>query len=964
MNSFIKKWASEAKCLTFSISLIYLSLFFTSQVLSQETETGEISGIVRIENVMSLQGVGVSISGSSARTFTDSNGRYILRNVPIGKKEIVFSYPMAKNVIESVDLKSDERVQIDVNLIAIEGQNKTLDEIIVTGDGRQMSLYAERASIGKKSIVASSKIGKFPDINAAEAVSRLPGVYMDLADHGEGRFVSVRGANPSFNRIKLNGMSLGSPELNGLSLPLDVFPAGQIAEIQVTKSTLPSEDANSIGGEINLISPTAFDKEPTQSFKVTYGQAEIGRNTDRYGGEYLMSRVFGDQEQYGFTLSAHYDKRENTLEAIRVPDWDLTDDISGYGDLYIIDSMELRNYENARENSSFSMFLEWKPSDFTKLYFQASLNKFEEDELRHRYRQEIDDGGDVVDDGSAIITAVTGSSEDTVSRVTLEDIGGTTRDMQHDMTPQEIEIFSFGGETQLKDWNTTYKIGIADTTELRTIDFVEFRQNSGTTLTFDSTGNPYLPLLTHVAGPDPSDPDEYYLRQVHDNQSFRLDEVTTLDGNAKRSINLDNGDVFELFLGARATLRDRGRDEESVRWKDRPSGHPKLLLSDPRVLRLNTNSNLLNTYNYGPSISLSGLELLHADPGSELRFRADDSNVRGHIKDYTADEKVHAGFIQGTYFSGPYTLLIGGRVERTSLELSGYGVTDDDDIVEFNNKNIYSDFFPSAHFRWDINDDVIFRASYAETLSRPNFYDLAPSAEIDLDDQEIEVGNPDLEPHYSKNIDVSIDWYSDQYGIFSVGLFYKDIDGFVIGTEDTVVGGPYNGFSRESYENAEGGKIKGIELSYTRQFSELTGFWSDVGLSMNFTSIDSEVDFPPEGPSERRVPNLNVALLGQADKSGDFALWYEGEKLFVQVAYAMVGDFIVSYADSHEDRHNAGSDWLSLKAIYNLSERSSVQFNWANINDQRMELFLGDKSRLRDYERSGQYIDLQYTMNF
>ena len=91
MNSFLTKWPSQAKCLIFSFSLIYLSLFFTSQVLSQETETGEISGIVRIENVMSLQGVGVSISGSSARTFTDSNGRYILRNVPIGKKEIVFT---------------------------------------------------------------------------------------------------------------------------------------------------------------------------------------------------------------------------------------------------------------------------------------------------------------------------------------------------------------------------------------------------------------------------------------------------------------------------------------------------------------------------------------------------------------------------------------------------------------------------------------------------------------------------------------------------------------------------------------------------------------------------------------------------------------------------------------------------------------------------------------------------------
>ena len=236
--------------------------------------------------------------------------------------------------------------------------------------------------------------------------------------------------------------------------------------------------------------------------------------------------------------------------------------------------------------------------------------------------------------------------------------------------------------------------------------------------------------------------------------------------------------------------------------------------------------------------------------------------VRGLIKDYTADEQVQAAFIQGTYLAGPYTLLIGARVEKTELELSGYGVTEDDVIVEFNNSHSYTDVFPSTHFRWDINDDVIFRASYAETLSRPDFYDLAPSAEIDLDDQEITVGNPNLRPHYSKNYDMSIDWYSDQYGIFSVGLFYKDIDGFVVGTEDTVVGGPYNGFSRESYENAEGGKIKGIELSYTKQFSELTGFWSNVGLSMNFTSIDSEVDFPPEGPSERRFPNLNVALLG------------------------------------------------------------------------------------------------------
>jgi TonB-dependent receptor len=250
------------------------------------------------------------------------------------------------------------------------------------------------------------------------------------------------------------------------------------------------------------------------------------------------------------------------------------------------------------------------------------------------------------------------------------------------------------------------------------------------------------------------------------------------------------------------------------------------------------------------------------------------------------------------------------------------------------------------------------------TLSRPLFGDLTPAAEIDFDDMEIESGNPGLEPFYSVNYDLSLDWYSDRYGIFGIALFYKDIDGFVVNTEEVVSGGPFDGFTQFSLENAESGTIEGIEMSYTKQFSELPGFLAGTGFSASYTVVDSEVNFPEDGPSARRLPGLSVGLQGQASDSGNFALWYAGEHLFTQIAYATVGDFIDSYGDSYEDRINAGSQWLSFKAIYTFSDRYSLQFNWANINDQRLKIYLGDESRLRDYERTGTTADLMFRVNF
>lgn len=74
-----------------------------------------------------------------------------------------------------------------------------------------MVIAGQRASIRKAvllqdaannivSVVSADDIGALPDINAAEALARRPGISVQR-DEGEGRYVSVRGLGPDLKRV-------------------------------------------------------------------------------------------------------------------------------------------------------------------------------------------------------------------------------------------------------------------------------------------------------------------------------------------------------------------------------------------------------------------------------------------------------------------------------------------------------------------------------------------------------------------------------------------------------------------------------------------------------------------------------------------------------------------------------------------------------------------------------------------
>src|SRR5215471_442572 len=114
-------------------------------------------------------------------------------------------------------------------------------------------------------IQPAEAIIKYPDFNAAESLSRIPGVSL-LSDTGEGRFVNIRGLDGNLNGATYGGIPLLNTNPGGTynggggrAVEFDTIPDGAIDGLIVTKTGTPDHDAEGLGGTVELTPRTATD---------------------------------------------------------------------------------------------------------------------------------------------------------------------------------------------------------------------------------------------------------------------------------------------------------------------------------------------------------------------------------------------------------------------------------------------------------------------------------------------------------------------------------------------------------------------------------------------------------------------------------------------------------------------------------------------------------------------------------
>jgi len=253
---------------------------------------------------------------------------------------------------------------------------------------------------------------------------------------------------------------------------------------------------------------------------------------------------------------------------------------------------------------------------------------------------------------------------------------------------------------------------------------------------------------------------------------------------------------------------------------------------------------------------------------------------------------------------------------------------------------------PGLHLRHPWADNLILRASWTNTISRPTFEQNRFAEEIDGAD--ITVGNPDLDPYEAMNFDASCEYYFGKFGLLGVALFYKDIDEFIF--EQTIANASRLGGDLTTFNNGDDGDIFGVEFTFNQVLTFLPSPLDGFGIYANLTLTDSEMTVLSTGD----VPSRDVDFLKQSDEIGNIALTYEKYGFFFRIAGTYRSEYLDSLGEvASEDRYIDDHFQVDISSSYTLQDKYTVFLNLININNEPLRAYYDQSDRLSQYEKYG-----------
>jgi 5-hydroxyisourate hydrolase-like protein (transthyretin family) len=268
---------------SYRLVLVVLALSIAVPLPAVAQEQGRVTGRVLDGTTGSpLAGAVVELVGSSPvrTTVTSVDGRYFLPAVPAGTIALrVRRIGYRAKLVTGIAVSPGEAVTQDVALDAVTVE---LEEIAVTAAAERGSvanaLMEQRTSANVINAITAEEIRRGPDSDAAAAAQRVSGVTVQ-----SGRYVFVRGLGERYTTTSLNGLRIPSPEPERRVVPLDLFPASLLEAVSTAKTFTPDLPGDFSGADVNL---RTREFSADRHFSVSVG---TGLNT----------RVLGQQLPHG-----------------------------------------------------------------------------------------------------------------------------------------------------------------------------------------------------------------------------------------------------------------------------------------------------------------------------------------------------------------------------------------------------------------------------------------------------------------------------------------------------------------------------------------------------------------------------------------------------------------------------------------------------------------------------------------
>ena len=802
-----------------------------------------------------------------------------------------------------------------------------LDTVLVVGQRAMMesAIARQRASDTVQSVVTRDAIGQFPDQNVAESTRRLTGINI-LNDQGEGRFISVRGLDPSLNAASLNGVRVPSPESDTRAVALDVVASELIESIEVKKTLIPEMDADTIGASIEINTTKAFDREDLYVSTVLEGSYnDLNGETSPKGSIDFSIPV---SDTFGIAGGLSYYDRKTSTDNMEMDGWDEEDG------LVYADTVEYRDYDVERKRLGASLSFDWKATDTTTLFARGIYSQFDDTEQRGRLTFEMDE---VPTSG----TGTTAFFDDADGEITVQ------RDLKDRFESQKIQSYQVGGDTALDNWTFDYMIAYseAEEHEYKTIDPTRFErkfEGEGFGVNFDYSNLETTKYLVTGGEALFLDPSEYEFDKLEDINGLSTDKEWSGKIDVARRFALVSGD-FELKAGAKARLREKDYNLTDNVY-DGFDGADDFTLADV------VGGQTYSLANLGPLPDLNKARAFFAANRDLFELNAFDSEYEAAAAYFDVNEDIYAAYLQGRYETGALMVIGGVRMEQTKDDLKGNtletyeegatlnGVVLDEDtnvITPFTASKDYTDWLPSVNVKYQASENVILRGGVFASIVRPGIGKLAPRFLIEQNDdneREGEFGNPDLDPYHALNADVSAEYYFAPGGVIQIGAFYKDIEDFIV-DQNLDIAGVYRGIAYDEATipiNGDTAKVKGVEFNYQQALDFLPGLFDGTLVGFNYTYTDAEGDVPDGDGGQRSIP-----LPAAAKNTWNAMLGYEKAGLSLRLTAAYRDAYLDELgSDAESDRYIKDHLQIDASAKYRFNDRMQGFVEWVNLNDE------------------------------
>ncbi|MGR3980706.1 TonB-dependent receptor [Pseudoalteromonas sp. 1181_04] len=921
MNPFIKS----------SIALACCGILYATPALADGRVQGRITDA---SQSVYFGGAKVSVKELNLNTVSNRDGSFSFNKLPAGDYTLVVDYIGAPSVEQKITVVDS---QVFTQQIIIGEQQEAIDNIIVYGQsaGQAGAINRQKNATNLKSVVSADSIGQFPDQNAAEALQRLPGIFI-ARDQGEGRFVGIRGIDPNLNNVTVNGLNVPSPEAGVRSVAMDVLPSELIQSLEVSKTVTPDMDASAIGGSIEVKSLSAFDKAgESYSFTAQGSYNELESKTSpKLSGSYTNVYELDGGLDLGVATAISWFKRDFGSRNMETDggwsEFDVKDAATGDKvSLFGAEEIEQRQYQITRERLGAALNLDLHSGATDKYYLRTLYSDFSDDEYRQRNEYKFSDGKLL--DSNESGANFSGAEMD--------------RDTKDRYEEQSILSLVLGGENQLDNWFVEYNVGYSKSEEKEPnrLD-VTF---AGKDIDMGYIARVDTPLLSQSTN-------------AHDLSLFEMDKIeaaNNLSEDEELSFKLDFSRDFvwqnnngEFKFGFKHQNREKRNDVKVAIY----DGDFLDALGSDFVAPAPD----FDLGSFGPGLDRGAIQAFVRKNKEAFAFNINESQVESDGQSYVSNEDITAAYAMVSMDIDKLHVVAGVRYEGTKFETQGNQVdlvvdkvsdTETVTTTPWQVSKDYDYFLPSLNLRYNISDKLVTRFAYTNTIARPTFSDSAAYQLIETEtvedegvmvtERKAEVGNPALDPYESMNLDASIEYYPGSIGVLSAGVFYKDIDNFII-QQEVQDNGDWDGFD-EVVQMVNGGKasLTGIELNWNKTFK------SGFVLGANGTFIDADEKLPNQADT---VANIIVGFENHAI-STRLSASYKSESFQFDDADMAV------YEDSHMQ--------LDFSSKYYLNDNMNVYFNATNLTDEPMYLYHGEKRYNYQYESYGRTFELGFTFS-